>query len=212
MLEHQRDGDHMLATFSTQPHISPAFLAARVKGRLQHAYRTSGIPVKFRRKLAVRSIGDNTRNVVEQYIQRQLDRAELADPRYRENMRLHHHHDPSVRLDQPSETVSGRYWYNLHIVSVTADRFRMGSGETAATIRETCLKTAAKHGCAVVEMSVMPDHIHMAVKSNPEKAPEELALAVMNNTAWRLGRTRFWEAGYYAGTFGEYTMRAVRQS
>ena len=210
LLEHHVDGDHLQATFSTQPQVAPAFLAARVKGRLQYAYREMGSPVVFRRKLAVRAIGDNTRDVVEQYVHRQLDRADLADPRYRENMRLHHQHDPTVRLDQPFETASGRYWYNLHLVCVTADRFRMGSGETPAMIRATCLQTVAKHGCALVELSVMADHIHLALKANPEKSPEELALGLMNNTAWRLGRVRFWEAGYYAGTFGEYTMRAVR--
>ena len=32
-------------TFSAKPSVSPEFLAARAKGRLQHAYRQAGRPV-----------------------------------------------------------------------------------------------------------------------------------------------------------------------
>jgi REP element-mobilizing transposase RayT len=206
-----RIADNQLqATFSTRPHVSPVFLAARVKGRLLHAYRTAGIPIQFKRKLAVRSMGETTRTAVERYVRDQLVNADLADPRYLDRMRLHHHQDPDVRLEEPQESDSGRYWYNLHLVWVTADRLRMGGGETPETIREMCLQTARKRRSAIAELSVMPDHVHMAVRVHPEVSPEEMALAVMNNAAWGLGQFRFWQNGYYAGTFGEYTMRAVR--
>jgi len=32
--------------------------------------------------------------------------------------------DESIALNQPSESNSGRYWYNLHLVLVVADRAR----------------------------------------------------------------------------------------
>lgn len=43
------------------------------------------------------------------------------------------------------------------------------------------------------------------------QSPEEIALAFLNNLAYVLGQRRWWEAGYYAGTFGEYGMAAVRR-
>jgi len=56
----------------------------------------------------------------------------------------------------------------------------------------------------------MPDHLHALVRGNPEHSPAEIVLAFQNNTAWKLGQVRFWQDTYYAGTTGEYTMRAVR--
>jgi REP element-mobilizing transposase RayT len=210
LLEHQHAPDRLQMTFSTRPEVAPEFLAARAKGRLQHAFRIGGTPISFSRKLAVRSIGHNTRNDVQQYVREQVQRAELADESYRENMQRHVFSDPSCDLTRPSETRSGRYWYNLHVVLVVAERYRMGSGETPARIRHACLKTAGKHGCHVADLSVMPDHLHVAMRGNPGMSPQDIALSLMNNTAFALGQVRFWEDGYYVGTFGEYTMSAVR--
>jgi hypothetical protein len=37
-----------------------------------------------------------------------------------------------------------------------------------------------------------------------------MALAFLNNLAYALGQRPWWEPGYYAGTFGENGMAAVR--
>ena len=56
----------------------------------------------------------------------------------------------------------------------------------------------------------MPDHLHLALGSKPNESPEQIALRYMNATAEGLGHVRLWQSGYYVGTFGEYTMAAVR--
>jgi len=71
--------DAVKLTFSTNPRVSPVLLAGRAKGRLDHARRTAGIPVSFSREVAVRSVGDNTRRNVEQYIA--AARRDLLPPR-----------------------------------------------------------------------------------------------------------------------------------
>ena len=45
-----------------------------------------------------------------------------------------------------------------------------------------------------------------------DHAPETVALGFLNNLAFGLGQRPFWQHGYYAGTFGEYSMAAVRSS
>ena len=77
-------------------------------------------------------------------------------------------------------------------------------------ICETCRAVARKHGYQLSAVSVMPDHIHMAVKGVPAKSPEKIVLEFQNNTVWKLGQTMIWKPNYYAGTVGEYTMQAVR--
>jgi hypothetical protein len=56
----------------------------------------------------------------------------------------------------------------------------------------------------------MPDHVHMALRGAIAHAPEEVALAFLNNLAFALGQCAFWESGYYAGTFSECDMDVVR--
>ena len=57
----------------------------------------------------------------------------------------------------------------------------------------------------------MPDHVHMVLRGNIAKSPEDIALAMMNNTAFAVGQNAIWQHGFYAGTFfSEYDVRASR--
>lgn len=210
-LEHRVSDGTWQITFSANPHVSPVFLATRVKGRLQHALRKQGSPVQFSRKLAVRSIGDNTRADVEAYIARQVDKEAFADARFREEMREFTVTMPGVDLAEPTATDSGRYWYNLHIVLIVAERHRVVERSQLTIVRDASLRIASKKGWAISALSVMPDHLHIALRGMVAQSPEEMALALMNNLAYALGQRRYWEPGYYVGTFSEYDMGAIRR-
>jgi hypothetical protein len=71
--------------FSTRPDVTPVFAAGRAKGRFQDAVRKAGCPFSgFNRMLAVRSVGDNTRRQVEEYVAGQVAKEGFIDPRFRE--------------------------------------------------------------------------------------------------------------------------------
>jgi len=57
----------------------------------------------------------------------------------------------------------------------------------------------------------MPDHLHAAIRGNIKQSPQEIALAFQNNLAYVLGQVRLWASTFYAGTFGEYDMWAIRR-
>jgi REP element-mobilizing transposase RayT len=211
LLEHAWSSKQISLTFSATPEVSPVFLATRVKGRLQHAFRQEGKPIKFSRKLALRTIGHNTRETVESYIRKQLDREKMADLRYEDRLRSHAINDPTVNLSLTTETGSGRYWYNLHLVLVVADRYRMGWDQEGKNLSVICQKIAQKKGYSISTLSLMPDHLHIALRGNVEDSPEDIALSFQNNLAYLAGGCRIWEHNYYVGTFGEYTMGAVRR-
>jgi len=65
LLEHRWGAQRIQATFSTTPQVAPDFLAARAKGRLQHALRRAGVGASFARNFSVRALGNNTRETVE---------------------------------------------------------------------------------------------------------------------------------------------------
>jgi REP element-mobilizing transposase RayT len=197
-------------TLSATPQVAPVTLAGRIKGRLQHHCRRHGAPLDFSRKLAVRSLGNPTRAEVEAYVRNQVPNEALADERFRKVLASCTVVRPEVDLSRPTESHSGRYWYNLHLVLVVRERYRVGEETALAKIRDMALRVCAKKGYAASALAVLADHLHLAVRGDVARSPEEVALAFLNNLAYALGQRPWWEAGYYAGTFGEYGMAAVR--
>jgi REP element-mobilizing transposase RayT len=211
LLESSLSPKEIQLTLSATPQVDPITLASRVKGRIQYHCRCQGGPIDFSRKVSVRSIGDPTRTAVESYVRNQVPNEDLADDRFRELLKSFTVVNPEVNLSVPSETNSGRYWYNLHLVFVTSGRYRLGEARSFALVRDTVLRICQKKGHAVSTMAVLPDHLHLAIRGAIEHSPEVIALAFLNNLAHVLGQRLWWQAGYYAGTFGEYGMGAIRE-
>jgi REP element-mobilizing transposase RayT len=201
--------DKIQFTFSTIPTIAPTLFVARVKGRLQHALRLDGTPVRFSRKVAFRGIGKNQTAAVQSYIQQQVDREQFVDSQFSEMLKRFTILDDKIALDQPSESNSGRYWYNLHVVLVTASRSRIRSASDFDRLDRAVRATARKHKYLIGARAWMPDHVHVALRGNIEESPAEIALSLMNNTAFISGQRAIWERGFYVGTFSEYDVRAV---
>lgn len=209
-LEHIWQPQRVQITLSAKPHVSPVFLAARVKGRLQHVLREHGTPADFSRKVSVRSVGDRRTDHIVEYVRGQVEKEPVVDERFRELLRPFSVSDPAVSFAAPTESRSGRYWYNLHLVLVTQERDRIVDQERLALIRDQTLRIAAKKGHTIGELSILPDHLHMALRGDIEQSPQDIALCYLNNLAYALGQKAVWQFGYYAGTFGEYDMGAVR--
>lgn len=212
LLESKWAPDSVQLTFSVKPNMSPVYFAARVKGRLQHELRQQGTPAHFSRKVGFRTIGDNNRTTVEAYIDKQVRKELLADERFKDSLAAFTCSCPEVDLGQPTETHSGRYWYDLHLVFVSNARCRLANISQFKVVFDGCFKVAAKKSYQISRLSVMPDHVHIALRGDIEQSPEKTALAFMNNLAYLQGQNAIWERSYYAGTFGEYGMGGVRQA
>lgn len=203
--------DAVKLTFSTTQYVSPVLVAGRAKGRLDHAMRTTGFPISFSRKVAVRSVGENTRQNVEQYIARQVSKERFVDPRFEARMEEFTVHNPDVDLSQPAASARGRYWYNLHLVLVVVERGCITDYEVLALLRDRSIAISAKKGYLWSGLSVMPDHLHIALRGPIDDSPAEIAGSLQNNLAYAVGQNRIWEDSYYVGTFGEYNMEAIRR-
>lgn len=206
----QWNANEIQLAFSTIPIVAPTLFVARVKGRLQHALRLAGAPVKFSRKVAFRSVGENHTSEVENYIAKKVDKEQFVDPRFAAMLKRFTVVDESVALKQPSESNSGRYWYNLHVVLVVSDRARFRNEADFAKLDRTLVATATKHQYQLAVRAWMPDHLHVALRGNIAESPAEIALAFMNNTAFVMGQNAIWQHGFYVGTFSEYDVRALR--
>lgn len=203
--------DKLQILFSTKPDVSPVFLAARAKGRLDHALRKAAMRMPLSRKVSVRAAGDNTRRDVEGYIESQVEAATFVNERFSRALAELQVLNDHVDLSQPAESSHGRYWYNLHVVLVAESRRRIIDIAALRAIRGAFLRVAEKKQHLLSRLAVMPDHLHAALRPRIDETPLDVVFAYQNNLAHMLGAGRIWQNGYYAGTFGEYTTNVVRQ-
>jgi REP element-mobilizing transposase RayT len=210
VLEHRWTAELVQILFSTKPDVAPEFVAARAKGRLDHALRTAQVTAPFSRKVSLRSVGDNTRRDVEVYVDRQVPKQRFVDPRTQRHLAEFTVKDESVDLSQPFESAHGRYWYNLHMVLIVDGRCECFDLGVLGRLRDGCFLIANKKGHYISRLAVMPDHLHVALRGTIKEAPIDLVFAYQNNLAHLLGKGRIWNEGFYVGSFGEYTTHAVR--
>lgn len=211
LLEHRWTSGLLQVTVSTLATVSPVVLAQRIKGRLDHSIRDAKLLLPFSRKLAVRSLGENRRVDVEQYIQQQVSKERFADPNFERKLKSFTIVNSDVDLSKPTSSARGRYWYNLHLVLVTSERCRITDLSVLALLRDTCAKIAVKKGLSISVLSVMPDHLHVALRSNIADSPVTVGRSFQNNLAYVVGNRHLWADGFYVGTFGEYNMNAIRR-
>ena len=189
----------------------PGTLRGRQRGVGMGPLRTAGLNVPFSRKVALRAIGDNSRRDIEAYLARQVAKERFADPRFAERMAELTVVDPRVDLSASEESAHGRYWYNLHLVLTVAEHLRVQDFNVLRSLRDSFFKIALKKGHSVARLSVMPDHVHAALRPRRCETPLQVVFAYQNNLSYMVGQRRIWSDGYYVGTFGEYAMHAVRK-
>ena len=160
----------------------------------------------------MRSVGENTSQDVTAYIASQVQKESFDDPRFRAMLAQFTRTFPEVDLAVPSESARGRYWYNLHVVLVSTARGRYHDPAQLRTLFDYALKIADRKGHKIAAISVMPDHLHVALCGNIDTSPLDIALGFQNNLAFAMGQVPIWQEGFYSGTFGEYDMGAIRRN
>jgi REP element-mobilizing transposase RayT len=209
-LEVNAKPDQWQITVSVKPHLAPCTIVQRIKGRLDHAFRNVGLPIDFSRKVGMRSVGNNVESEVRNYIAGQVNAAEFLDPKFAEDLAPFTRVWNDRRIETPIIVDSGRYWYQLHIVLVTDERYRYRNIQSIAAIHESIQSIAIKHDYLLGSLSVMPDHVHMQLRGDVKKSPLDIALDFQNGVAIELKTPAFWMPTFYVGTVGAYNMRAVR--
>ena len=109
-------------TVSSRTNVVPSFIVARLKGRIDHAFRSSSSGFQFSRKVSLRSLGSNTEVEVQNYIANQVQKAEFCDSKFASQLSsFTRKWDPSD-CSEAIVVTSGRYWFQLHLVLVVDHR------------------------------------------------------------------------------------------
>lgn len=84
------------------------------------------------------------------------------------------------------------------------------------------LRVAQKHGFAIDRISILPDHIHLLVRTVPKMSIESCALSLLNNGQYFVGRRAssalvrariegLWQGSAYACTTGRMTTALMKK-
>lgn len=106
------------------------------------------------------------------------------------------------------------YDLKYHLVWVPRYRKSLLVGAIEKRLREVFGEIALHHGLEIVELELMPDHVHLFVGAPPKWAPGKIVglfKAVSAEVLFRefpelrskLWGGHLWGAGYYAGSVGD---------
>lgn len=165
------------------------------------------------------------------YLARSVGRVRIDAVRnYLEHQAEHHGYAarrlPPVHRYRSRETerlTAPHCWFELNHHLVFATRRRRGVFDSllGSALTEYWLKVALARGFAIDQLSVLPDHVHLVVRTVPSMSIEVCALLLMNNGQYfvakhyggvlvALGLDQLWESSAYAGTCGDFTTALVK--
>jgi putative transposase len=158
------------------------------------------------------------------YLARSLGRVRLqAVKQYVTQQAEHHGYDKRLRppifrfrATAPRELATAHASFDLAHHLVLATKFRRGvfGAKTGDGLVNYWTKVAAMRGFAIDQVTVLPDHVHLLVRITPKISVEQIALCLMNNGQYFMGKNfpgqlvdarvdQLWQPSAYAGSCGE---------
>ena len=148
---------------------------------------------------------------------------------YLENQDTHHGYDKRIlppifkyREQTPVILAAAHSSFELshHLVFSTKYRTGVFTSSTGEALTRYWLAVAAKRQFAIDQISIVPDHLHLIVRIVPKLSIEEVALLLLNNGQYFMGKhypellmksgmDQLWNASAYAGTCGEMTTALI---
>jgi len=114
----------------------------------------------------------------------------------------------------PKRTHHAVYDLKYHLVWIPKYRKSLLLGSIEKRVKELFYEIAEEHGFEILEMELMPDHVHLFVSAAPRWAPGKIVgtfKAITSRIIFeefpqvkkRLWGGHLWSAGYYAGSVGD---------
>lgn len=126
-----------------------------------------------------------------------------------------------AREPVPLKAAHAAFDLNYHLVFATRYRRALFDSRIGGELAAYWLRVAEKRGFAIDRMSILPDHVHLMVRTVPKMSIEASAIALMNNAQhWMAQRfapvlvkekvDQLWQSSAYAGTCGEVTTALMK--
>jgi putative transposase len=126
-----------------------------------------------------------------------------------------------MRKKAPSSS-SATYNINYHIIWCPKFRKEILKGRVKTFVEEQLETIAETKGYKILEMEVMPDHIHLFIEADPFDSPTNIVKIFKGVTGLRMSK-RFpelqnelwrgvlWSPSYYVGTAGHVSAEVIER-
>jgi hypothetical protein len=134
----------------------------------------------------------------------------MADERaqqFLETIQIYH---PTVDLSRIRYSAHGQFIHNLQLVLENDGPWRVFDPDRLRTTSKTIERISEGRGFLLSRAGIVVDHFHLTIGCAVDDAPEEVAMAFLNELAFEFGMREVFRFGFYAGTFGNYDLNAVR--
>jgi len=217
LIEKDCQPEHVQLLLSLRPSQLISYALKRLKGRSSTAIcQEFGLtPPLWARGYLARSAGSVRVQAVKRYLAHQAE---------------HHGYDkrplPPVfkfRAAEPEVLATAHATFDLNHHLVLATKFRRGvfGSKTGEALANYWIKVAARHGFAIDQATVLPDHVHVLVRITPKISIEQVALSLMNNGQYFVAKhfphaivrakiDQLWQPSAYVGTCGDLTTALLK--
>ena len=112
------------------------------------------------------------------------------------------------------------YSCQYHVIFCPKYRRKILSGSIEARLRELILEKQIEHGYNILEMEIMPDHVHLFIKASPVDSPHYIVQQLKGHSS-RILREEFpeisrrlptlWTRSYYCESVGHISEETIRR-
>jgi REP element-mobilizing transposase RayT len=223
IIECDSDGVEVATLVSLKPTESIAGCASKLKGQaikwLREALRQDQPSEQFGKGYFAATSGKNTADQVGEYLAGQGEHhgysQRVVPPVFVET------YAPSPACDDRLQPAHACALLRFHIVLTIWRRQGVFGRPEAEAVARCWRKLETEHKFAMLKVSFVPDHVHLAVRLHTSVAPAAIVVALMNAAQALLSREfarsviearveRVWQPGAYIGSFGDLATPQVQ--
>lgn len=125
-------------------------------------------------------------------------------------------------MNEYNSTNHYKYSIKYHLVCCPKFRFEVLNGEIALSLKDIITNICNRYNYKILELEVMPDHLHIFVSANPTVAPTDIVRTIKSISAIKLFKEypklksfysrcgSLWSKGYFVDTVGNANIETIR--
>jgi len=220
VLQCATDSTDVLAMLSLQPSETVSAAADKVKGRvskwLREALALQDPTNLLSKGYFAATIGKSTRAAIDKYLSEQGEHHGYAQrqlpPIFVDQYQLSE--ADLARISPKHAVVVSRF----HFVLATSGRRGIFGAQEGRAIATEWRRLQQTSRTALVKVSFVPDHVHIALRTHPAESPADILARLMNSVQEvvsreliRVGVERLWQPSGYIGSYGDLATPQVRK-
>ena len=220
VLQCATDSTDVLAMLSLQPSETISAAADKVKGRVSkwliEALALQDPTSLLSKGYFASTIGKSTRAAIDNYLSEQGEHHGYAQrqlpPIFVDQYQLS---DADLARVSPKHAVVVS---QFHFVLATAGRRGLFGAKEGRAIAAEWQKLQQTTRTALVKVSFVPDHVHIALRAHPAESPADIVARLMNAAQQvvigdlvRVGLERLWQRSCYIGSYGDLASPRIRK-